>query len=80
MTSQKQMTIREFTVEIIDQNDSYEKLDSFDFNASQLLISEGEEIGSVVGRFFTSDEYAFLDVKYQLNDPNSLFAMKMKSW
>ena len=51
MTSQKQMTIREFTVEIIDQNDSYEKLDSFDFNASQLLISEGEEIGSVVGRF-----------------------------
>ena len=76
MTSQKQMTIREFTVEIIDQNDSHEKLDSFDFNATQLLVSEDEEIGSVVGSFFTSDEYAFLDVKYQLNDPNSLFAIE----
>ena len=29
----------------------------------------------MVGRFLP-DEYAFLDAKYQLNDPNSLFAIE----
>ena len=73
LTSEKQMTIRQFQVEIIDQNETLPELELFDFNLSSLSISEDAIIGSLVGTFIPNIEDTSLQVEYFLNDPNSLF-------
>ena len=73
LTSEKQMTIRQFQVEIIDQNETLPGLELFDFNLSSLSISEDAIIGSLVGTFIPDFDDTSLQVEYFLNDPNSLF-------
>ena len=73
LTSEKQMTIRQFQVEIIDQNETLPELELFDFNLSSLLISEDATIGSEVGTFIPVIENSSFQIEYFLNDPNSLF-------
>ena len=73
LTSEKQMTIRQFQVEIIDQNETSPELELFDFNLSSLLISEDATIGSEVGTFIPVIENSSFQIEYFLNDPNSLF-------
>ena len=46
-TSRNRMTVREFLVEILDVNDT----PPFDFNATELVVLESAEIGTVVGQF-----------------------------
>jgi uncharacterized Fe-S cluster-containing radical SAM superfamily protein len=73
LTSEKQVTIRQFQVEIIDQNETLPELELFDFNLSSLSISEDAIIGSLVGTFIPNIDDTSLQVEYFLNDPNSLF-------
>ena len=73
LTSEKQMTIRQFQVEIIDQNETLPEHELFDFNLSSRSISEDANIGSLVGTFIPDMDDTSLQVEYFLNDPNSLF-------
>ena len=67
-TSRNRMTVREFLVEILDVNDT----PPFDFNATELVVLESAEIGTVVGQFIL-DSNISSNVVFELNDPNSLF-------
>ena len=67
-TSSNRMTLREFLVEILDVNDT----PPFDFNATELVVLESAEIGTVVGQFIPNSNIPS-NVNFELNDPNSLF-------
>ena len=55
-------------MEILDVNDT----PPFDFNATELVVLESAEIGTVVGQFIP-DSNISSNVVFELNDPNSLF-------